>query len=206
MIASLDGVVLATTATNTTIEVGGVGFTVELAVPHAASLTLDERARIHTILITRQESLTLYGFATQDERSLFERLLSVTGVGPRSALSIIGALGTTGTAIAVQHQDATAFKRIPGIGPKSAAMIIMSLTGKLTRSPDDQVETPHQATSATTDPPARHEVTAALLALGWKPRAAMEALDAALASLPAHETQDVPTLLRQSLAQLGPAR
>lgn len=206
MITSLDGVVLATTATNATIEVGGVGFTVELAVPHAASLNLDERARIHTLLITRQESLSLYGFATEDERSLFERLLSVTGVGPRSALSIIGALGTTGTAIAVRDHDVTAFKRIPGIGPKSATMIIMSLTGKLPQHPDGQVDDPRRAASATTDQPARHEVIAALLALGWKPRAATEALDAALASLPAHEVHDAPKLLRQSLAQLGPAR
>lgn len=199
MISSLHGVVLATGPDHVVLEVGGVGFLV--AVPGEVSHTAHagERLRLHTSLIVREDALSLYGFAEAEQLELFTLLLTVTGVGPRSALGVIAQLSVEQIARAVADEDDAAFRRVSGIGPKTAKLIVMQLAGK--------VAPPVRATASSDAPKAVIEqLTAALVGLGWSDRVAAEAAAQTAAEASEAERGSVAGLLRRALAALGPAQ
>lgn len=200
MISSLRGTVLAVTTgiagvQNAIVEVAGIGYSVAVTSQHALALRVGSEALLHTALIVREDELSLYGFASRDELEVFDLLRGVTGVGPKSALGVLAAMPPGRIASAVGAEDDAAFRKVSGIGPKTAKLIIVSLSGKLTG---------YAASDAAPARPsgARVEALAALTSLGFPERRAEEAIDDVLADSPEATVQ---SLVRLALAGLGPA-
>lgn len=132
MIAFLDGVVAGKTPTSAYVNVGGVGFEVGMSASSLAKLPpVGERAVIHTYLQVRDDGMSLFGFITSEEKALFEKLITVSGVGPKVALAALSSYAPAQLADLIAAQDVTAVQRIPGIGKKTASRIILELKGSL---------------------------------------------------------------------------
>lgn len=201
MISSLHGSVLVTGADHVVIDVGGVGFFVYVPGDVAHTARVGENLRLHTSLIVRDDALTLYGFAEPLELEVFTQLLSVTGVGPKSALGVLGHLTVDQIATAVADDDDAPFRRVSGIGPKTAKLIVVQLAGKLQ---------PPASTGAGRSTPGSDavvaQVTAALVGLGWSEKVANEAATETADAASDADRSSVPALLRHALAALGPAK
>lgn len=199
MISSLRGTVLSTAADSVVIEVGGVGFAVAVPGDVAHTARLGHELRLNTALIVREDALSLYGFVDPGELEVFGHLLSVTGVGPKSALGVLSHLSVDQIAAAVAADDDAPFRRVSGIGPKTAKLIVLQLAGKL--------QAPVTAPAAAGIPDEiGSQLVAALIGLGWSERVAAEAADASVAEASATERGSVALLLRRTLATLGPRR
>ncbi|MFK3679101.1 Holliday junction branch migration protein RuvA [Microbacterium sp. NPDC090218] len=200
MISSLHGVVLHATSDQVVIDVGGVGFAVAVPADVAHTATVGEKLLLHTSLIVREDSLSLFGFADRGELEIFGLLISVTGVGPKSALGVLSHLTTDQIAEAVTAEDDAPFRRVSGIGPKTAKLIVLQLAGKV------------QAFAAPTKPVAGSgtdvvtQVAAALIGLGWSEKVATEAATQTAGEATEAERASVAALLRRTLALLGPAQ
>ena len=131
MIASVSGKVLASTLGAVTIEVGGIGFHLNTTIRTSTAVNLGEQASLLTVLIVREDSLTLYGFLEATELQTFDLLRTVNGVGPKSALSILSVLSVQEIADAVSSESDAVFRSVPGVGVKTAKLITVSLAGKL---------------------------------------------------------------------------
>ena len=131
MIASVSGKVLASTLGAVTIEVGGVGLLVNTTNRIAAELNVGQSATLFTVLVVREDSLTLYGFLEAVELETFDLLRSVNGVGPKSALSILSSLSVKEIADAVASESDSVFRSVSGVGVKTAKLIALSLAGKI---------------------------------------------------------------------------
>ncbi len=196
MIASLRGKVLASAGTMAIVEVGGIGLQVAVTPTHALELRVGSEASMPTALIVREDELALYGFANDDGRQLFDLLRGVSGVGPKSAMAVLGTLFPAEIADAVLREDDGAFRKVSGIGPKTAKLIIISLAGKIHVAPSAQ--RPGLTASSVAD-----NVVAALVGLGWSERVAASAVDDAIANAAESERESVSLLLRTALGQLG---
>src|SRR5690606_28843261 len=131
MISSLHGTVLHAGSDHVVIDVGGVGFSVAVPGDGAQTARVGEQLRLHTSLIVREDALSLFGFADRDELEIFGLLLGVTGVGPKSALGVLSHLTVDQIAEAVTAEDDAPFRRVSGIGPKTAKLIVVQLAGKV---------------------------------------------------------------------------
>lgn len=199
MISSLRGTVLSATTDSVVLEVGGVGFSVAVPGDVAHTARLGHELRLHTSLIVREDALSLYGFADSAELEVFGHLLSVTGVGPKSALGVLSHLSVDQIASAVAADDDAPFRRVSGIGPKTAKLIVVQLTGKL--------QAPVAAAAAVSVPDEiGSQLIAALIGLGWSERVAAEAAERSAADASETERGSVALLLRRTLATLGPAQ
>lgn len=176
------------------IEVNGVGYAVAVTPDHALRVRHGETVLVHTALVVREDDLSLFGFATPEELAVFDLLRGVTGVGPKSALGVLAALQPAEIAAAVAGEQDAVFRRVSGIGPKTAKLIVLSLAGKLTAVRPASPRTTHAARGA--------DVLAALVGLGYAERVAQAAIDDVLAAGPDEATTAV--LLRAALAELGP--
>jgi Holliday junction DNA helicase RuvA len=199
MISSLHGVVLHATADQVVIEVGGVGFSVAVPADVAHTATVGEQLRLYTSLIVREDALSLFGFAEREELEVFGLLISVTGVGPKSALGVLSHLTVDQIAEAVTAEDDAPFRRVSGIGPKTAKLIVLQLAGKV----QPRVAT---APAATSGGGIVEQVAAALVGLGWSEKVAAEAAAQTASEASDAEKGSVAALLRRTLALLGPAR
>lgn len=207
MIASVSGTVVAITGEVAVVEVGGVGLAVQCAPSTLATLRTGAEARLATSLVVREDSLTLFGFATDDERAIFETLQGVTGVGPRLAQAVLATHSPDAVRSAVATDDVGALTLVPGIGRKGAQRLVLELKDKLGSV----------ATSATVlqlpgreGPGAwRDQLRSALLNLGWGNREVDEALAAvgpeAEAAAAVGDTPDVAALLKSCLQLLSRA-
>ena len=135
MISHLDGMVCAIAPEGAVIEVGGVGLLVQATPGTLAGLRSGERARVATSLVVREEALTLYGFASDDERDVFELVQTASGVGPRLALAMLASFSPDGLRQAIAAEDVAALTRVPGIGRKGAQRIVLELAGRSARLP-----------------------------------------------------------------------
>lgn len=188
MISSLRGTVLAISPDSLVVEVGGVGF--KVSVPTSVLDSLDGVGRtvsLHTHLIVREDALTLYGFATEEQRALFELLLGVNGVGPKSALAVLSTLSPDVLRRAVAHEHPEVFSRVPGVGRKTAEKIVFHLKDKIGK------EAGLGAITALSD--LDTEVIAALTALGYS----LVEAQAALQSLPKAAPDNVEERVRLAL-------
>jgi holliday junction DNA helicase RuvA len=131
VIASVSGKVLASTLGAVTIEVSGVGLLVNTTNRIAAELNVGQSATLFTVLVVREDSLTLYGFLEALELETFDLLRSVNGVGPKSALSILSSLSVKEIADAVASESDSVFRSVSGVGVKTAKLIALSLAGKI---------------------------------------------------------------------------
>ena len=173
------------------IETNGVGYAVNVTTKLALDVRLGSDLSLRTAHIIREDSQSLYGFSNAEELGAFNMLCSVSGVGPKSALAVMGTLGVDGLAQAVASADDSMFRSVSGIGPKTAKLIVLSLTGKLALS---GVEDKPSSTSEA-------NVVAALIGLGYPERAAKKAVqDSYEANLSEAD------LLRAALSQLANAR
>lgn len=198
MIVSLTGLVRRAVGATAVIDVAGVGYLVNVTPAHALALRVGETVTVNTVQIVREDSLSLFGFASDYERDVFELLLGVSGVGPKSALGVLSALSPSDIAGAVANEDDAVFRKVSGIGPKTAKLITISLNGKLVAQAAGQSSI---ASTSVSD-----AVVAALTGLGWAEKNASAAVDAALEQADAATRASVPALLRLALTSLGGAR
>lgn len=204
MISSVRGPVLSALGSTVVIEVGGIGLALQVTPTTALSVRIGDEARLATTLIVREDSLTLYGFPAAEELAVFELLVGVTGVGPKSALGVLAVLAPNQIALAVQAEDDAVFRKVSGIGPKTAKLIVLSLAGKVAVSSGAASTTrPAGSTSVAAS------VQAALIGLGWSERVAAQAVDDTLSDSSGTDASGsepgVATVLRLALARLGPA-
>lgn len=204
MIASLHGQIAAVAAGSVVIDVAGVGYRVLTTSEFSGSHHLGDEVRVHTTLVVREDSMTLFGFASLDELDVFEVLLGVNGVGPKSALGVLSVLSPAQIADAVQREDDAPFRKVSGIGPKTAKLITVSLAGRVAAfaARDGAAAAPvRPSTSAALD-----GVLAALVGLGWSERVAAEAVQHVAVEASDVDQASVSTLLRLALAHLGPTQ
>ena len=195
MIASIRGIVNAKTPSQLVVDVNGVGYLIHVTANTAAKHQIGAETSLFTAMIVREDAMTLYGFLSALEQELFDLLRSVTGVGPKSALAILGTLSTAEIASAVALDNDAAFKAVSGIGPKTAKLITVTLAGKLSHLVlAEQDNSPRIEADLSS-------VVEALVSLGWPERAAQEAVREAASQLKQGEGRDV--VLRQALATLG---
>ena len=211
MIAHLDGTVSAVAPDGAVIDVGGVGLLVQCTPGTLAGLRTGERTRVATSLVVREDALTLYGFAAEDERNTFELLQTASGVGPRLALAMLAVFSPDALRRAVAAEDVTALTMVPGIGRKGAQRIVLELSGRL-GSPGDVLAAGPAAGQALGVRAAswRDQVRAGLVSLGWQAREADQAIAVVEPDLlggagEAADGQviDVATALRAALRVLG---
>lgn len=181
MIASVSGRVAVVQDESVVIEVGGIGgIGLSVSCPPATvrSLAVGETATLMTSLVVREDSLTLFGFADADQRQVFGLLQSVSGVGPRLALTILGAMTTDQLRAAIATEDEKALMMVPGIGRKSAARLILELADRIGPPvhPEVDVREAGVRTGAQSADGWRGPVTEALVGLGWSPAAAQAAV------------------------------
>jgi holliday junction DNA helicase RuvA len=176
MIAHLTGTVAAVAPDAAVIEVGGVGLQVQCAPATIAGLRVGDQARVATSLVVREDSLTLYGFASDDERNTFELLQTASGVGPRLALAMLAVLTPDALRRAVAAEDLATLTSVPGIGRKGAQRIVLELAGRLGAPGDGQSALTAGRAAPSAAPAWREQVRAGLVSLGWQVREADQAI------------------------------
>ncbi|SDE99123.1 Holliday junction DNA helicase subunit RuvA [Blastococcus fimeti] len=212
MIASVNGRVAAVSPDGAVVEVGGIGLAVQCTPGTIARLQVGETARLSTSLIVREDSLTLYGFADDDERQLFELLQTANGVGPRLAQAVLAIHPPREVRRAVSLADVKALMQVPGIGKKGAERLILELRDRLgSISTDTSLDGPAPAglPSVTPVAPWRDQLTSALVGLGWSGKeaetAVVELAPVADAQIVETGSVEVAVLLRRALQLLGRA-
>jgi holliday junction DNA helicase RuvA len=130
MISSISGTVKSTSISSIVVEVGGVGILVQLPVRVAAQMQVGKLVNLHTYLIVREDALTLYGFVDLVDRDFFELLLSVTGIGPKVAQSILAASEASVIANAIVSSNLKSLESVPGLGKKGAQRLVLELKDK----------------------------------------------------------------------------
>ena len=200
MIASVRGIVTAVAPDSAVIEVGGVGLSVQCAPGTLAGLKAGAEARLATSLVVREDSLTLYGFADDDEKQLFELLQTASGVGPRLAQAVLAVHQPDAVRRAVAGGDIAALTRVPGIGKKGAERLVLELRdriGPVAVGPDGSAGVLSGAW--------QDQVRQGVIGLGWSATQADQAV-AAVAETLDGEIPPVPVLLRQAIRLLGRTR
>jgi Holliday junction DNA helicase RuvA len=210
MIAHVSGPVASIAPDGAVIDVGGVGLLVQCTPGTLVGMRLGERARVATSLIVREDSLTLYGFASEDERNTFELLQTASGVGPRLAQAMLAVLTPDALRRAVAAEDLAVLTSVPGIGRKGAQRIVLELAGRLGAPADDSGAGLARGPAAAVAPQWRDQVRAGLVSLGWQAREAEQAisviepeLDGADLDGGAPAEVDVAVALRAALRVLG---
>jgi Holliday junction DNA helicase RuvA len=160
MISLINGTVRSLTLDRAVVEVGGVGLAISITPATSASLNIGASAQFFTTLVVREESLTLYGFLDDDVKTLFELVQTVSGIGPKVALSIVAALSPSQLGIAIAQEDIAAIEKVPGIGRKGAQRLILELKGKLSDFGTSNKVAHHQ-------PVWREQLASALISLGF---------------------------------------
>lgn len=200
MIASLTGEVLTARLDSVVVEVGGVGLLVHTTPATAAAARPGESMRLATSLVVREDSLTLFGFADDDERALFEQVQTVSGVGPRLALAMLAVHPPQQLATAIAGGDVRALTKVPGIGKKGAERIVLELRDKVVAASGDGGQAASQAVVPATA--GDDQVAEALIGLGWSAKQAEDAV-VKVAARPEAEGAGTPALLRLALRELG---
>jgi Holliday junction DNA helicase RuvA len=199
MIASLSGTVLQVGPTSAVVEVGGLGVLALCSPNTVAGLRVGQRATLATSLVVREDSLTLYGFASTDEREFFELLLTATGVGPKLAQAALAVLPPDQLRAAIASENLVQLTKVPGIGRKGAQRMVIELKDKINAV--GLVAEPHP--SPDTQPLWREQVAQGLVGLGWSAKDA----EAACAEVEPMVAEDphvgVAALMRAALQALA---
>ncbi len=190
MIAQIRGCVVVRKADEVVVEVGGIGINVIVTPRTSAGLQLGGECVLTTDLVVREDSLTLYGFADSAEREVFRTVQTVTGIGPRLALTMLATLSSDQIRQAIATEDLTMLCTVPGVGRKSAQRLVVDLKDRLAPTVD--------VTAVQAGAGWRAQVLAALTGLGWPSAQAQEAVSS-VASGPEAANLSVPEALRLSL-------
>jgi Holliday junction DNA helicase RuvA len=198
MIRFLEGKVRFADLHATCIDVGGVGYDVRMPLGDLARLAeKDTPASVHVHTVVKEDALELYGFIDADAHTMFARLLSVSGVGPKSALAILSGLSVDDLIGAVLSGDEARLTKAPGVGKKTAARIILELKDRLQKDGLVGSRTTSGKTTTTRVGSVRHDVESALANLGYRPvqiDRAMKSIDALI-----DDGKELPVLLREAL-------
>ena len=202
MIAFVRGTVAGLTLSSAVLEVGGVGLELNCTPGTLAQLRTGAEATLPTSMIVREESLTLFGFIDEDEKSVFEMLLTASGVGPKLAQAMLAVHSPDELRRAVTTEDVKTLTTVPGIGQKGAQRIILELK--------DRIGAPVGSAPARTAPaaaaePWRDQVHAGLVGLGWSAKEAEKAVEAVAPEAGSAPSPDVAALLRAALRTLSKA-
>jgi Holliday junction DNA helicase RuvA len=194
MIATLSGIVKSLSPERAIIEVGGVGMNVLINSHTSSSLSIGAPAHLYTSLIVREDSLTLFGFSDEPSRVVFELVQTVSGIGPKVALSILGALTPTELAHAVNTENISAIEKVPGIGKKGAQRMVLELKSKLSDFGHGGQRISHQ-------PVWREQLTSALISLGFSAKDSDEAINSVLSNVSQEEiaSMELGDLLKLAL-------
>ncbi|PJI85650.1 Holliday junction branch migration protein RuvA [Luteimicrobium subarcticum] len=204
MIAQLTGTVAAIRLDAVVLDVQGVGYLVHATPATLGAVRHGQSTTLSVTTVVREDAITLYGFADDDERTVFETVQTVSGVGPRLALAMLAVHSPDALRAAVAAGDLKALERVPGIGRKGAQRIVLELSGKL------GVPAGGAAPGAVPSAPGdrRGEVAEALVGLGWTAKVAEDAVAQVLAAdgRDAVTAADVADTLRAALRTLGGRR
>ncbi|MFD1850163.1 Holliday junction branch migration protein RuvA [Oceanobacillus bengalensis] len=198
MIAYVRGILSTILDESVVVDVGGVGYELVCPNPFAFQASLDEEILIHTYHYVREDTQTLYGFKNEDQKYLFTKLISVSGIGPKGALAILGSVDMEGFVSAIEREDDKFLTSFPGVGKKTARQIILDLKGKLIQkftvaNPEDNL-----FSDRLMDEKALNEVQEALKSLGYVDRE----IKAILPELQKENNKNVDELIRKALALL----
>ena len=200
MISLVNGVVRSISLDKVIVEVGGVGLSLAVTQKTSAQLNIGVQVQLFTTLVVREDALTLYGFLEDGDRALFELVQTVSGIGPKVALSIVSALSPSQLAVAVAQEDISAIEKVPGIGRKGAQRLILELKGKLTDFGTSPKSDRHQ-------PVWREQLTSALVSLGFNAKDSDAAISSVVARLSEDgidaQTLELSDLLKRALSQGG---
>jgi len=196
MIAFVRGKVAAVTLSSAVVEVGGVGLELLCTPGTLAALRTGAEAALPTSMVVREDSLTLFGFADEDEKQMFELAQTASGVGPKLAQAMLAVLSPDGVRTAIAADDVKTLTKVPGIGQKGAQRIILELK--------DRIGTPSAGAAASAasvaGPAWRDQVTEGLVGLGYSAKDAEKAVETVAAD--GTDTTDVGALLRAALLTL----
>ncbi len=208
MIARLEGRVAACTPGSLVLDVGGVGYEIQISLQtfYALSARRDAGASIHVHTHVREDAITLFGFHDEREKLMFRELIGITGIGPRVALAILSGIGADELARAVESSDRVRLQRIPGVGKKTAERVLLELGDRLRRA----ARRAGRPTPAAAPEPgagagsARSDAISALVNLGYGEDVAAAAVDRALAGAgpEAADPGDLEAILRRALGAL----
>ena len=188
MIAGIEGKLKSRTASGAVIKVGGVSFHVHAPVSTLSALgNIGDTVSLYTNMQVREDSITLYGFATEEELETFRILLTVTGIGPKVALSVLSALNPGQLVLAVSSGNADMLSHIPGVGKKTAGRLLLELKDKM------------GGIAVGTPAAEGNDLTAALLGLGYSP----SEVTSAIAALPASPGLTLEEKIRLALQQFS---
>ncbi|MCW2856068.1 MAG: ATP-dependent helicase RuvA [Marmoricola sp.] len=201
MIAFVRGRVAAVGLTSVVLEVGGVGLELQCAPNTIADLMLGAEATVPTSMVVREDSLTLFGFADEDEKQMFELVQTASGVGPKLAQAMLAVLTPEAIRRAVAGDDVKTLTGVPGIGQKGAQRIILELRDRI-GSPGS---VPLTAVNAVTASGWQSQVHGGLVGLGWSGKEADHAVAAVTADADQMAAPDVARLLRLALQTLSRA-
>ena len=200
MISSVRGEVLSIGLDHVVVEVGGVGMAVQATPSTLATLRRGEQTRLHTALVVREDSLTLFGFADARARELFGLLQTVSGIGPRLALAALAVLDPDKLSSAISEGNVSVLTQVPGIGRKGAERLSLELRDKVTAGQADTGAVGAPAAAGTV----RAEVVEALVGLGFAAKQAEQAVERSFADISGDA--DTATVLRTALTTLGRKR
>lgn len=171
MIAQLNGKLIEKNPTELVIDCGGVGYDVKISLNTYTNIGTSEAIRVFTKLIVREDAQVLYGFATKEEREMFNYLISVSGIGPNIAMVMLSSMVPEEIAYAIQTEDVVTIQGIKGIGAKTAQRVILDLKGKVMKIAGG-IE--NSGASNNTN---RFDALTALVSLGFDKKAAEKAID-----------------------------
>ena len=193
MIAFLTGRIAAKSAGQALLDVGGVGYRLLMSTSSLADMpAVGDEATVHTYLHVREEELTLYGFTSEDERGVFERLIAISGVGPKVALAVLSSLRPDVLRAAIARDDVALLSTVPGIGKKTAQRLLIELK--------DALGAPDLGPAKTAVGAASAEARDALLAMGFT------TAEISMALRDAPDSVSAEVLLKGALKALGGAR
>jgi len=196
MIAFLRGRLFSKSPNQAIVECAGVGYDVTISVATFTSLPPEgAEARLHIYTHVREDQLALFGFAEPQEKRLFEKLLTISGIGPKLAITVLSGIDADRLVTAIRNSDHATLTRIPGIGKKTAERVVLELKDKL----DDMAVAP--ATASAAYGPAGDDALSALVNLGYARPIAQRAVETAIAKQPA-AAQDFEVLFRAAMASI----
>ncbi len=178
MIAHIRGRLLSKTPGQVVVECGGVGYDVSISVPTFSALPGEgAEVSLHINTQVREDAIALFGFLDRAEKRLFERMITVSGIGPKLGITVLSGLPAAALVTAIRGGDHAQLTRIPGIGKKTAERVVLELKDKL----DDLQGAPTQAATGLQHGPVADDVLSALVNLGYKRESAQKAIETAIA-------------------------
>ena len=194
MIASISGTVKGVTPTTVVIDVGGVGMLLQISPRLSAILMVGKSASLHTSLLVREDALTLYGFETMEDRSIFEQLQTVTGIGPKVAQSALNLFEANELAGVISAGNLSALEKVSGLGKKGAQRVVLELKDKV-----GSISSSGKAVSRSW----RDDLTEALLSLGFTAKDSADVVDSVSAEFSDAAEMSLEVLLKRALQIRG---